>query len=206
MYNVHVCGVGGQVWDVSYRLSQLAQLDLLLCQHCGALRDVPFPQIEEETMALLCGKKLYAGKLQELGRYRAQVEGWVWQLLVRAHLLPQALNALVEDWFCLPVGPDSEWVPGRALSTAEMSSLTSVDAPTSLSVSEKLEEKKKEKGLLKFLNVRNTKDPNEKDKKLYENLPVVGLPDQPLLKVRVQRGQIGRNGKVEYDVSYLKYI
>jgi hypothetical protein len=220
VYNIHVTNnTTGLVWDIAYKFSQLATLDHDIAYHTDKVKEIPFPQIDETIMAKLSSKKHYAGKLQDLNKYRTLIETWIQQVISRAHLMPFVLYQFVEDWFCLPVGPDSEWQPGRALSTVEIDilsrgdqggvnpTLQASDNRTTTSTMADKNSLKPQNSIMKFLGLGSKPNPADTGKDLTGAVPVVGgaTPEQPLLKVRVQRGQKGRNGKVEYDVSILHH-
>lgn len=207
VYNIHVSNTGtGFVWDVSYRFSQLGTLDHDIATGCEKMKDIKFPQIDDTLMQLLTGKKSYPNRLSNLNKYRALIEEWIHQLITRSHMMPHILTELVEDWFCLPDGPHDNWQPGRALSAAEQNALHEQRQMEKLAASRPPEPPGKLQGNHKTHSVLNyfsgskqNKDREaENDKKFNNSLT---KNENPLLKVRVQRGQVGRNGKVEYDVS-----
>ena len=123
--------------------------------------------------------------------------------------MPTIVTQLIEDWFCLPEGPYDTWVPGRLLSTTEHSSLSEqrkIEKISSMNPPAPPLEKKS-KSMMNFLQSGISGKKKEIksisiDKKFNNSLFTSGITKNEisLLKVRVQRGQVGRNGKVEYDV------
>lgn len=204
VFNIHITNsASGMVWNVSYRLSQLAALDHDIASNCDVLKDVPFPQIEESVMTRLANKKHFPGKLQELNRYRSLTEEWVFQVIKRCHQMPQLLYELVEDWFCLPSGPPDDWQPGRLLSVVDQSTLAAsrnLEGEALLAAINAPPQPAESKGAAKlFTKLFGSKDAS-KGLKVTVNDPQKQNHDLTLLKIRVQRGQKGRNGKIEYDV------
>ena len=222
VYNIHFTNnTTGVVWDVSYRFSQLSTLENDISSNSDKMKEIPFPQIDEIIMKRLAGKANFNGKLQEMSRYKGMIEDWIQNLINRCHLMPFILYELVEDWFCLPDGPVSDWKPGRILSPTEHMKLsqnnkqetevtTSLQDPfalSSLSVSSSTTNTTtttnanapKRKGILKILFTKFTNSVND-----FNNPPVETkssqTPEVFLLKVHVQRGQKGKNGKIEYDI------
>jgi hypothetical protein len=209
VFNVHFTNEStGFVWDVTYKFSQLATLDHDISMHSDKMREVRFPQIDDNKMAKLVGKGKFPDKLQELDRYRALMEDWIQSLVSRCHLMPFVLYDLVEDWFCLPFGPSSDWRPGRTLSQEDINVLSAQHSQFSREYAASVDSTKSSSsraGLLRmasgFLKKEGDKSANEK---AYQQglVSTAALPDPTvsLLKVRVQRGQKGRSGRIQYDV------
>ena len=209
VFNIHFQNNStGLVWDVSYRFSQLATLDQDINMNSDSMKEIPFPQIDEVVMNRLTSKKSYTGKLKELNGFRNLVETWLQHLIARCHLMPYVLYELVEDWFCLPLGPVPDWKPGRLLSQSEQAYLTQsrqvgnvlmqsiIPMPNTEPVT--LTPAKKS-SVISFLGFGGSKEKEEQETKA-NSIKEKDMEENFLLKVRVQRGQKGRNGKIEYDV------
>lgn len=93
--------------QVSYKLSSFATLDLEINKRTDALRDVAFPVINKDTLKLILGPGKYKNKAQDLELYRALLEQWVFSIVSRIDTFPNDLQDIVEDFFLLPDGPNS---------------------------------------------------------------------------------------------------
>lgn len=249
VFNVHFTNNStGAVWDVTYRFSQLATLDHDISMHSDKMKEIRFPQIDDSSMAKLISKVNYPGKLQDLDRYRLLMEDWIQSMVSRCHLMPLVLYDLVEDWFCLPLGPTSDWRPGRTLNQQDIDALTSMPsmpsqdytgrrssmgsvgiaglnggapgggtttgAPSGALSGGRSAMRRASEFILRDLHLSDSHStagnsgPSKSNAKnvLAPSRALINsahLPDPKvmLLKVRVQRGQRGRNGRVQYDVS-----
>lgn len=218
VFNVHMTNNStGVTWDVSYRFSQLATLDHDISMSCDKMKEIPFPQIDDALMEKLTRRANYSGKLKDLNRFRSLMEDWIQYLIARCHLMPYILYELVEDWFCLPLGPTTDWTPGRALSSNEQSALQEIINNLNVAqahqgnsgpVGPSNTSGNKRPGMIKSISTLltgshmppETQHDTKNDKKTgfhNSNLPESNVV---LLKVRVQRGQRGRNGRIEYDI------
>jgi len=205
VFNIHFTNnTTGIVWDVTYKFSQLATLDHDISMHSDKMKEIRFPQIDDEKMIKLTAKPNYTGKLQELDRYRALMEDWLQSLVSRCHLMPLMLTDLVEDWFCLPFGPASDWRPGRVLSPEDKEVLAAQHSSVDSSRMHSISSNGSRPGLMRMASDYLNGDRNcgaQISPKGLVNSAQMPDPHVVLLKVRVQRGQKGRNGRVQYDVS-----
>lgn len=211
-FNIHIALGIESSWNVTYKYSQLATLDHDVSTNCDQMKDVTFPLIDEKVTARLTGNSLsIAVKLKEVNRYRELLEIWVQQVISRSHTMPDLLSKLVEDWFCLPNGPTGESAGGRQLSTADAELLKDLQFAALRAQDEREREVVPSSSgpPLTSANSKNSKSKwfgkdqkiAEAEREKEEEARKQKEADKFVMKVRVQRGQRGRSGRVEYDVS-----
>jgi hypothetical protein len=105
VFNVHIRNLATTDWEVSYRLSQFASLDIEINKYTDALRDVAFPTINKEALNALITNKKYLNKLKDLEHCRMSLEQWVYYVISRCDIFPIDLRNIVENFFLLPSGP-----------------------------------------------------------------------------------------------------
>jgi hypothetical protein len=100
--------------QVSYKLSQYANLDLEINKRTDALQDVAFPTINKDTIRLLVSGTKYKTKAKDLDHIRSLLEHWIFSILSRIETFPFDLQILIENFFLLPDGPNYHPVGGGA--------------------------------------------------------------------------------------------
>lgn len=96
--------------QVSYRLSQFGGLDIDINKRTDALRDVAFPSLGKDKIAVLTSSSKYKNKMKDLEHCRMGLEQWVYYVITRIEVLPDDLRDTIENFFYLPGGPDGIYV------------------------------------------------------------------------------------------------
>lgn len=185
--NFHFVG-SEKEWCVTVTYKQICQLDSLINLECDKIKHVAFPIITKARMSEVIGLfKIQDFQLKvwhKIDRIRKMMEVWCFHVILRAHVMPADVYDAVEQFFLLPHGPID---PGDPIKEMKSGDGPQVQRRSSLSQSlgklmkgdEKVEED------LEALEQR--------EKKIEKS-------QQPLLKISVKRGRVGKRGKLEYEV------
>lgn len=155
-FNVYLHNLATTEWEVSYKFSQYAILDIEINKRTDALQDVAFPTINKDTIRLLVSGTKYKTKAKDLDHIRSLLEQWIFSIISRIDTFPEDLQILVENFFLLPDGPNYQ-TEGSTMGNGEYlddDSHTESEDPSTASEDHSHEGKKKKKRIVKGIKKR----------------------------------------------------
>jgi hypothetical protein len=105
IFNIYLHNLATNEWEIHYKFSQYAHLDLEINKRTDALQDIAFPTISKDTIRLLVSNTKYKTKAKDLDHIRSLLEQWIYGIISRIDTFPDDLQILVENFFQLPDGP-----------------------------------------------------------------------------------------------------
>jgi hypothetical protein len=106
IFNIYLHNLATNEWEIQYKFSQYASLDLEINKRTDALLDIAFPTISNDTIRLLASNTKYKTKAKDLDHIRSSLEQWIYGIISRIDTFPDDLQILVENFFQLPDGPN----------------------------------------------------------------------------------------------------